>query len=124
MSKQNLELLRLLWPKDSLRRVLTRDFPGCKTALEAFQKIVSEKKPVGEHKARSLTKLKTEGHPTPLENILRNAILEVERFQKDIDPTLILQKTRDDLALMPLETEEEIILWRDAWIREINSWRW
>lgn len=40
-----MEFKKNQWPKESLRQALVRDFPGCKTALEALKKAIEKKNP-------------------------------------------------------------------------------
>ncbi len=114
MSKRNFELERILWPADSLKRTLLKDYPGCKTAAEAVKKAIQDKNQTASQTPKE----------EDLGDVMRAAIREVEELQKGIDLDLIFQKTREELQSMPLNSKEDITLWKNAWVREIEKLKW
>ncbi len=103
------------WPRGSLERVLSRDFPGCSTALEALKKKLSN------------PQIETAAQEPLLSRedlSLKNAIKEIEEAQKDLDMDKISLPMRDRLAKMPLTTLSEIGLWRDLWLSTIDKLKW
>ncbi len=113
MSKRNVELDRILWPKESLQRTLVRDFPGCKSALEAVQKLLATKQ-----------ETKPAAQAIDLGECLRNAIKHVEVLSNSIDQALLDEETEAALTGMPLTTEAEMKAWVNAWALECEKLKW
>ncbi len=102
------------WPKDSLKRSLLLNYPGCKSTLEAFNLIKSQ---------QSQTPLET---PKVNEDykIMRDAIKAIESAIGDFDIDNLSSDIRLQLNNIPLNNIPNVILWRDSWLKvlgEING---
>lgn len=112
--KRNYELDKLLWPKESLKRALLRDFPGCSNSLEALKKVI-------ESKNQTATQVPQQ---EDLPELLRTVIKSLEELQSQVDVDLIPLETRSILAELPLTTREEILEWESRWKLEIDLIKW
>lgn len=85
------------WPKDSLKRSLLMNFPGCKNSVEAM--------------------LKQKASQTPDEyKTMRQIIIDIEKELDGYDIDLMDFSTREKIALMPVRNIGEALLWKDAWM--------
>lgn len=89
------------WPKDSLRRSLLMNFPGCKNSIEAFEKLRISK-------------------PSDYE-IMRQIILSIEKELDGYDIDLMDFSLRERVSLMPLRDIGEALRWKDAWMEILKK---
>lgn len=100
------------WPRGSLERVLAREFPGCSSLLEAFQKAINRKPS------------DTASQSTEIEQAMTQAMSIISEATKDFDIDRISLQKRNGLANMPLGTISEINIWRDLWLKTIEEAKW
>ena len=89
------------WPKDSLKRSLLMNFPGCKNSVEAM--------------------LKQKSSQTPSEyKTMCQIIIDIEKALDGYDIDLMDFSMREKLSLMPLRNIGEALLWKDAWMEVLK----
>ncbi len=98
------------WPRDSLKRSLLLNFPGCKSPLEALELIKSQRNQTA---SQSMEEYKS----------MRQAIIDIELSLNGIDIDFIDSSLRENLRLMPLKCLGDIELWREAWMKAIPRLR-
>lgn len=107
------------WPTGSLERSLVRDFPGCKSAIEALNKTI-----------KSITPTEiaiTENKPVIESELdryiaLRESIKTIENYEHHgFNTWLVPDHVRTRLNAMPIHSVEEARLWRDSWVKEIKK---
>lgn len=115
--KSWIEEKRKNWPDRSLEKTLAMDYPGCKSALDAVKKVLSDKEP----------KTEVPILPTPppiLTNedylLMKQAITDVETALKNIDISKLPDDVRNKIAKMPINTPIEAHNWRYAWLKAID----
>ena len=88
----------------SLKRALLMNYPGCSSALEAFDQVM---------KTSSQNQRSTE---LPLEyESMRNAINDIANALDGYNIDLMDQPLRKELADMPLKSVEDIEKWKQSW---------
>ncbi len=92
------------WPRDSLRRTLLLNYPGCKSATEAF-----------ELARNPANKIQTPLEPTQEYKSMRQAIIDIEVLINGFDIDLMDPELRESLKSMPLKNLGDIELWKSAW---------
>lgn len=93
------------WPKDSLKRSLLLNYPGCKSVLDAFHLT---------KQSGNTTSLKL---PSINEDyvLMRDVIIELtSKIDFDIDELDV--KTKESLANI-----SDPVLWRDSWLDVLRS---
>ena len=115
MSKRNVELDRLLWPKDSLKRTLLMNHPGCDSAVAAVKSLIAKQ-----------DQLNIDSPPEiPNEfQVMHDTIEELKVYLKDFDYELLINGKREELANMPTKTIDEAKAWRDAWKAAVLKVSW
>ncbi len=93
------------WPKDSLRRSLLLNYPGCKSSLDAL----------------ALTKSQLNESASQEYKSMRQAIIDIELSLNGIDIDLLDSSVRDNLREMPLKTLGDIELWKQGWMTAIKK---
>lgn len=113
--KSNNDLVRVNWPEGSKERALVRDFPGCKTVAEALKKAITQKQNVIPEES---SEIKPELADTSL--IMKEAVLDIEKALNGRDIEKGCPVVRARMSAMPLNTKEDILKWRDAWLKVIK----
>lgn len=120
--KSWIEEKRKNWPEDSKRQALTRDFPGCRSAFEAVQKVLSEKHPQQEQTALQTPRKTIPTKPANEDYLLmRGVVQEVEQLLATINFSKIPDKTRFEIAKMPITSAAEALDWKAAWQKAIGE---
>lgn len=101
--KRNVELDTLTWPKEDLKRILTLNYPGCKSAMEAVKDTLA-KKSVTDSRGRET-----------IYQVMKATIEELTLLLKDFDYDSLPSGKREELQNMKAQSIEEIRAWRDAW---------
>lgn len=106
------------WPEGSLERSLLRNYPGCKTAVEALNKALKAKTP--------LANIVVEHKPVETERekyvALRDAISSTAHYvHHGFDTWLVPEEVRKRLNDMPINSVAEALFFRDAWVKEIRK---
>lgn len=91
----------------SLERSLVRDFPGCKSVVQALQKVITEKQG------------NTALQPSEEYQIMLDAIYEITLASKDFDFDEMRSETCTVLSQMPLNDCGQVIRWKNAWLKVI-----
>lgn len=118
------ERLRM-WPKDSLKRYLLTNFPGCKSAADAVKAILSQKNTrtvrIEEVEPPKLPNLTTQQDPVvaKLQQVQDAIADKAEGLNLDLIPN----ERRAVLAAMPLTTVDEVRAWGVAWWQEMQKLR-
>jgi hypothetical protein len=97
----------IVFKKDSLKKTLLMNYPGCKSAVEAFEFAKSQK-------------IETASQASEEYESMRQIIIDVELAINGFDIDLMDGSLRAELRDMPLRTLDEAVLWRDAWIRTMK----
>lgn len=100
------------WPKDSLRRSLLLNYPGCKSVVEALE----------------LTKKTSSQNQRPTElseeyKSMRQIIIDIENLINGYDIDLMGPELRDELKFMPLKNIEDAVKWKENWFRVLRMQR-
>lgn len=115
-----IEEKRKNWPDRSLEKSLVRDYPGCKSAFEAVQKVLGTKPPQQDQTALQPTQRITK--PTNEDYlVMKQAILDIEIALKGIDLSLLSKETREQIAKMPITTASEALDWKNAWLKALGE---
>jgi hypothetical protein len=108
------------WPDGALERSLIRDYPGCKSVLEALSRALSSKQPVQPNVTPTEVSVKESELDRYL--ALRESIRTVEHFiHNGFDTWSVDEETRKRLNEMPINSIAEALLWRDCWKAEIKK---
>ncbi len=111
--KRNVELDKLLWPKEDLKRILILNYPGCKTASEAVKEIIAK------NQTPSAVMSEQEKY-----KLMKGVIEELTILLKDFDYGLLPDGKQIELKNMPAKTIDEVYAWRDAWKSAVLSAKW
>lgn len=118
--KSWIEENRRNWPDRSLEKSLVRDYPGCKSAFEAVQKVLSKEKPIQDQPAlqphQRITKPTNEDYL-----VMKQAILDIEIALKGIDLSKLPKETREQIAKMPITQASEALDWKAAWLKALGE---
>lgn len=94
------------WDKEGLKKLLDQ-YPGAKSVTDVFKRIKENKnKPT-----------KTAAQFSIEYQVMRAAINWLKAESEDFDYSTLDDDLRRDLAMMPIRSEKEITLWRDAWLK-------
>ena len=93
------------WPKESLKRSLLLNYPGCKSTTEALAFVKSQKNET----------------PSEIEKYerMRQAIIDIEVHLNGFDIVFMDTDLRIKLGEMPLKDLGDVQLWKEAWMRAI-----
>lgn len=98
------------WPEGALARALARDFPGCKSVLEAYAQAVNGKD--------------TKQEPVQDQSKEMAALIdEVSKTIGDYDIEKLPDKAKEYIKKFTLNNINEAKLWRDAWIKVMSRVR-
>jgi hypothetical protein len=115
------------WPAGSLERTLIRDYPGSKSLSDALKRTILNNSPSSKEPEKNRTINEAEvkiKEPTEIEKYraLQESIKNIEHYSHlGFDTWQVPEHTRARLNAMPLNSIEEIILWRDHWKAEIRK---
>jgi hypothetical protein len=117
------------WPTGSLERTLIRDYPGCKSLLEALKQRITPKQDVTptESPAGSIERVReiiVKESELDKYLALRESIKSIANYvHLGFDTWQVAEHIRLKLNAMPITSIEEAYLWRDYWKAEIKKIR-
>ncbi len=97
-----------MFKKDSLKKTLLMNYPGCKSAVDAFELAKSQ---LSERPSETTQEYKS----------MRQAIIDIEISINGFDIDRMDQGVRDSLKQMPLKTLGDISLWKEGWMKAIQK---
>jgi hypothetical protein len=98
------------WPRDSLRRTLLLNYPGCKSVTEALE--LARKPSSSNQRPPELTK--------EYES-MRKAIIDIANVLDGYNIDLLDPRLREELARMPLKSLEDVEAWKQSWLGIIEN---
>ena len=97
-----------MFKKDSLKKTLLMNYPGCKSAVDAFE----------------LTKLNLSQRPSETSKeykSMRQAIIDIELSLNGFDIDEMDSFVRGELRDLPLKTLGGIEVWKEGWMKAIRK---
>lgn len=95
----------------SLKKVLLRDYPGAKTVQEAIQLARKDNPIINQRAAQVMDEYQT----------MHNAIDQITKECLNFDIETLDLSVRDRLSRMKLNTTEDVLSWRDEWLRLLRG---